>query len=83
MKVQDWLWPARIPSVGELQDTAREDLCAWREKVNSQLSRTQQLTGAHLLFVKIKCRCLIINQLICKIGIIAEGGRGERIVPLE
>lgn len=42
MKVQDWLWPAQIPGVGELQDTTREDLCAWRGKVNSQLSRTQQ-----------------------------------------
>lgn len=40
-----------------------------------------QLAGAHLLLVKIKCRCLIINQLICKIGIMAGWGRGERIVP--
>lgn len=40
-----------------------------------------QWATAHLLLVKIKCRCLIINHLICKIGIIAEWGRGEHIVP--
>lgn len=38
-----------------------------------------QLARAHLLLVKIKCRCLIINQLICKVGIIAEWGRGNAL----
>lgn len=38
-----------------------------------------QLAGAHLLLVKIKCRPLIINQFICKIGIIAGWGRGNTL----
>jgi len=41
-----------------------------------------QMARAHLPLVKIKCRRLIINQLICKIGIIAEGGRGGKCIVL-
>lgn len=56
----------------------RGSLCLEREgELTAQQNTTGiQLARAHILLVKIKCRCLIINQLICKIGIIAEWGRG-------
>lgn len=49
------------------------------ELTAQQNTTNVQLAGTHLLLVKIKCRPLIINQFICKIGIIAGWGRGNTL----